>query len=189
MKLVQFAQLINALSFLFFLGYWIINARSVKQTREKVSGIGRYGHYILITIAAIVMNVIIYPLAVKLFSFSSYIDILSIIFSILGLIITIMARRTLAKNWSSSVTFKKDHELISHGIYKYMRHPIYTGILLMLIGTILAIETVGAVAGFIIIFITFWFKLRQEEDLLTKHFSKEYPAYKKRVKALIPFIF
>lgn len=185
---MQLAEIINALSILIFIGYWIINAKSVKQTREKVGGIGSYGHYILIAVAATVMNIKVYPLTIQLFPFLNYIGILSIICSVLGLILTLMARRTLAKNWSSSVTFKKDHELITWGVYKYMRHPIYTGILLMLIGTILAIETVGVVAGFIIIFIAFWLKLKQEENLLTKHFSKEYPAYKNKVKALVPFI-
>jgi len=44
MQFVQFARIINFLSILAFLGYWVINARSVKQIREKAGGIGRYGH-------------------------------------------------------------------------------------------------------------------------------------------------
>jgi protein-S-isoprenylcysteine O-methyltransferase Ste14 len=45
------------------------------------------------------------------------------------------------------------------------------------------------VIGFFILFFTFWFKLKQEEELLIRHFPKEYPEYQKRVKALIPYIF
>lgn len=185
---MKFVQIINVFSILVFLGYWVISARSVKQTQEKVGGIGRYGHYVLIIAAAIIMNIKLYPLTIPLFPFSTYIGIFSIMFSVLGLVITIMARRSLAGNWSSSVTFKKDHELIQKGVYNYMRHPIYTGILLILIGSVLAIETLGIMVGFIIFFITFWLKLRQEEELMTKHFSKEYLIYKRKVKALIPFV-
>ena len=180
--------IINTLSIAACLVYWVISARLVKQTREKAGGIGSYGHLILIAAAIIMMNLKIYPLTINLIPFSSFIGILSIAFSISGLIIAITARRSLAGNWSVSVTFKKDHELIQSGVYKYMRHPIYSGILLMLIGTVLGVGTLGVTVGFIIIFIAFWLKLRQEEELMIKHFRDEYLQYKKRTKALIPFL-
>ena len=190
---MEIAQSVLFICWIIFLGYWVVSARSVKQTEEEVGGIGGYWHWILIAIGFLAMETSsvftfdIYLLP-NLFS-SVIIQILSIICSILGLTIAILARKELAENWSGSVTFKKNHELITKGVYHYMRHPIYTGVLLMIIASGLLIGTIGAVVGFVIIFLTFWFKFKQEEELMTKHFSKEYPHYKKKVKALIPYLF
>ena len=107
---------------------------------------------------------------------------------VLGLFVTIWARRVLAGNWSSDVTFKHGHELIKIGPYRFVRHPIYTGLLVMCLGT--AIE-IGKVRGWLalpLMVIAFWIKLKQEERLLLRHFPDEYPAYQKQVKSLVPFV-
>jgi protein-S-isoprenylcysteine O-methyltransferase Ste14 len=70
-----------------------------------------------------------------------------------------------------------------------VRHPIYTSHLLMGLGTAVASGLLPAFVGFLLFFIGFWIKLKQEEDLLLSHFPEEYPAYKARVKALLPFVF
>ena len=106
----------------------------------------------------------------------------------LGLLLTLWARVVLGSNWSSGVVFKEQHELIERGPYAYMRHPIYSGVLLMFLG--IAIFR-GRVTGFVllaILFVGLWFKAVQEEKLLTRHFGEAYPQYKKRVKALAPFV-
>jgi protein-S-isoprenylcysteine O-methyltransferase Ste14 len=59
----------------------------------------------------------------------------------------------------------------------------------MILGTALLVGTLSAGIGFLIIALAIWFKLRAEEELLSKHFPREYPAYKNRTKALIPYIF
>lgn len=100
----------------------------------------------------------------------------------------IWARSTLGKNWSSEVLFRQGHELIERGPYRLVRHPIYTGILLMCLGTAIAEDNAGAYLGVLFFFCGIWLKLRQEEALMARHFPEEYPAYKKRVKALIPFV-
>jgi protein-S-isoprenylcysteine O-methyltransferase Ste14 len=104
----------------------------------------------------------------------------------LGLAVTMWARRTLADNWSAFVTFKEGHELIQRGPYAYTRHPIYSGILLMMLGTAVVMNQNGALLGFLVFFGGLWWKLQQEEALMTKHFPATYAAYQRRVKALIP---
>ena len=183
------ALLITNLCWIIFCLYWFVSSWSVKPTQEKVGGVGGYWHYILIITAVLLFNIPVYPLTLSLVSHSTAIAILSLALAISGLAIAITARRTLASNWSGSVTFKRDHDLITRGIYQYMRHPIYTGVLLMFLGTALLVGTLGAAIGFLVLFFTFWFKLRQEEALMERHFPREYPAYKNRTKALIPYIF
>jgi protein-S-isoprenylcysteine O-methyltransferase Ste14 len=56
-------------------------------------------------------------------------------------------------------------------------------------GTALSKGTMGIFTLFLALLGFLWFKARQEEKLLTKHFPEDYPAYKKRVKALIPYVF
>ena len=101
---------------------------------------------------------------------------------------TLWARWTLGGNWSSNVTFKQGHELIKTGPYQFARHPIYSGVLTMCLGT--AVE-IGQFRGWLalpLMTTAFWIKLKQEERLLLRHFPAAYPAYQKQVKALVPFV-
>jgi len=127
-------------------------------------------------------------LAILLLPHTLVLNILVVIFLIAGLVVAITARHTLAGNWSGAVAFKEDHELITTGLYQYVRHPIYTGMLLMILGTALSVATLGAAIGFLIILVGVLLKLRQEEALLTKHFAQDYLSYKNRTRTLIPFI-
>ena len=127
-------------------------------------------------------------LGIILFQHTLLQNIVVIVLLLVGLIIAILARRTLAGNWSGQVALKKDHTLITTGLYQYIRHPIYTGMLMMILGTALSQGTLGAVIGFLIILVGILFKLRDEEALMTEHFAEEYASYKKRTKILIPFL-
>jgi protein-S-isoprenylcysteine O-methyltransferase Ste14 len=100
----------------------------------------------------------------------------------------IWARRTLAGNWSSNATFKQGHELIRHGPYRFVRHPIYTGLLTLGVGTSIEIGRLRGWAALPLMLVALLIKLKQEEALLLRHFPKEYPDYKKQVKALVPFV-
>jgi len=107
---------------------------------------------------------------------------------LLGLLVTVWARLTLGRNWSGAVAFKQDHELIERGPYRFVRHPIYTGILLMALGTAVLQARISSFVFCAVLLIGFWFKLRAEEELLTRHFPEEYPRYRQRVRGLIPFV-
>jgi protein-S-isoprenylcysteine O-methyltransferase Ste14 len=105
-----------------------------------------------------------------------------------GLAVTLWARWALGSNWSGSVTFKQDHELIERGPYRVVRHPIYSGLLLMALGTAMLRARVSEFVFCAVMLVALWFKLRAEEQLLTRHFPEAYPRYRERVRALIPFV-
>src|SRR6185436_14992743 len=108
--------------------------------------------------------------------------------TVIGLLITLWARFTLGSNWSGNVTFKENHELITGGPYAFVRHPIYTGLLLMLLGTVIIS---GHAFGFALLALgTVMLRLKSldEERMMIKHFPDSYPDYRKRVRALIPFL-
>ena len=105
-----------------------------------------------------------------------------------GLVFAIWARLILGRNWSGVITLKEGHELIESGPYRVARHPIYTGILAMFAGTAIAIGYFGGFIGLLLLFVSFWMKLKREEDLMLKHFPTKYAAYQRRVKRIIPFL-
>lgn len=113
------------------------------------------------------------------------------IFVILGFVISFSARVTLSSNWSGGYEYqiKQDHELITQGIYRYIRHPIYFGIILLVIGVELVVGSWLWIPAFII---TPWVMIswaKREEKLLTQHFGQKYKDYMQKTKRLIPFLF
>jgi protein-S-isoprenylcysteine O-methyltransferase Ste14 len=106
----------------------------------------------------------------------------------LGLTIACWARYLLGNNWSVSVQKKDNHELIIKGVYKLVRHPIYTGLLLMFLGNALIVGTWRGLIAVSILFISFWFKSRKEEKWLIEIFGNEYLEYINSSKALIPWL-
>jgi protein-S-isoprenylcysteine O-methyltransferase Ste14 len=136
------------------------------------------------------LPVSVHALDKPLISHSVGIQWAGVILTVAGFIVAFLARKTLAGNWSASdkAVFTKGHELITTGVYRYARHPMYSGFLLMFLGTVLFAGSISAVILFLFVLFALWFSLRREEKLLIEHFPQEYPAYKKRVKALVPFI-
>jgi protein-S-isoprenylcysteine O-methyltransferase Ste14 len=106
----------------------------------------------------------------------------------IGLGFSVWARVHLGRLWSSRVTLKEGHTIVRTGPYGIVRHPIYTGLVVAITGTLLTGITLAALAGVVLITIGFIIKLRQEEQLLTDHFGAAYDAYRAEVRGLIPYI-
>lgn len=105
-----------------------------------------------------------------------------------GLGFSVWARRRLGGNWSGTVTVKEDHELIRTGPYRWVRHPIYAGILAGFLGTAIALgEWRGLIAVALCLY-AFLRKIRLEERWMAETFRDGYAAYRAEVKALIPFV-
>jgi protein-S-isoprenylcysteine O-methyltransferase Ste14 len=103
-----------------------------------------------------------------------------------GLALAVWARVTLGRNWSSKVVLKRGHELIRGGPYARVRHPIYSGVLIMYCGTGFAVGTLGAMVGLALLVLGFAIKLRREEALMSRHFGSEYLSYESQAGALLP---
>jgi protein-S-isoprenylcysteine O-methyltransferase Ste14 len=112
---------------------------------------------------------------------------LGLVLTVVGLWLTIWSRRILGGNWSGEVAIKPDHQLIERGPYALVRHPIYTGLLLAMLGSGLAWGEWRGLIAPLIGFVSFWWKLRQEEIWLSEHFGAAYRGYMSRTRALIPY--
>ena len=172
-----------------FLLVWAICAFSVKPTRQQQPLLGRLLYLFLAAIVMVLLNgrlrllrleQVILPRTLPLFLMADL-----IVFA--GLLIAVWARAVLGRNWSSRVTVKEGHELIRSGPYRIVRHPIYSGLLLMIFGTALLAGQLGGFFALVICFLGFWIKLRQEEILLAQNLPG-YREYIAQTKALVPFI-
>jgi protein-S-isoprenylcysteine O-methyltransferase Ste14 len=171
--------------------YWALSSRSVKPTAERRGRLARASYLCLVGFGAVLLAIPwrVHPLDVPVTPTDAATATVGVSLCLLGLAVAIWARHTIADNWSSDVTFKHGHELIERGPYHYVRHPIYSGMLLMFIGTSLVIGRLHAWFGLLVMLTSFWVKLRQEEALMMRHFPAAYETYRRRVKALVPFLF
>ncbi|MGA2028975.1 MAG: isoprenylcysteine carboxylmethyltransferase family protein [Verrucomicrobiota bacterium] len=173
-----------------FLAYWFISARRVKMVMERKSELSSLAYRLPFITGAMLLwtSGLPHPLNLRLTPHTDLTPLLGAIICLCGLFVAIWARRTLAGNWSSNVTFKQGHELVKTGPYHFARHPIYTGMLLMCLATPVEFGWLRCWLGLLFLSIGLWIKLKQEEALMLQHFPDEYPAYQKQVKALVPFV-
>jgi protein-S-isoprenylcysteine O-methyltransferase Ste14 len=115
-----------------------------------------------------------------------WVRITGLVILVAGLAFTLWARRALGLMWTSAPSVKADHELRTDGPYRITRHPIYTGMLGMLLGTSLASGLGSAVLLAPVGLAIFLIKMRAEERLMTETFPDAYPRYRRDVPGLVP---
>jgi protein-S-isoprenylcysteine O-methyltransferase Ste14 len=113
---------------------------------------------------------------------------IAVLLLVFGVAFSIWARLALGKNWSGVVEVKVDHELVNHGPYRWVRHPIYTGMLIALLGTGLAAGEVRGLLAFLIAFTSLWIKSRVEERWMLREFGDLYATYRRTSWALLPYL-
>ena len=96
----------------------------------------------------------------------------------------VWARRHIGRNWGVPMSLKQDPELITTGPYRIVRHPIYTGILVAVLGSGLSVDFRWFIWS-LFLFIYFSYSAATEEKILTAQFPVEYPEYKKRTPGRI----
>lgn len=107
-----------------------------------------------------------------------------------GYIIRFWAKFSLGKQFDYEVKLQKQHELVTTGIYSVLRHPMYTGYLLVWLGSVMMLSSFyGFLALITLVFPAFIIRIRVEEKLLLKHFKLKYKNYSCNTWRIIPFIY
>jgi protein-S-isoprenylcysteine O-methyltransferase Ste14 len=106
--------------------------------------------------------------------------------TVVGIAFAIWARWHLGENWSATVTLKEGHELISSGPYRYIRHPIYSGMLVAFVGTALALGEYRALISVGIVLVAFYTKAKKEERFLTQEFGEKFREHSRRTGMFLP---
>ncbi len=189
----EYIKLGLKLTWLTLLTYWFISGFRTKKVRTQESRIKRFLQYWLPLMLA---TLLLGPgewyghtlIRENFVPHNNLVGLIGLSFCVTGAFIACWSRYKLGKNWSMSIQGKDGHELIQDGLYKFIRHPIYTGLLLLFIGNTLIVGDYRGIIAVLIVFISFWFKIIKEEKLLTGIFGKQYTDYQKRTKALIPLV-
>lgn len=118
--------------------------------------------------------------------FSKAIAITGFCLIIVGLAFSAWARDVLGRNWSGRVIIQDNHQLVTRGPYAYVRHPLYTGIIVAMTGTLLIADDFGALLGFLSAVAFFMFKAQREEKILESEFGAVYANYRAQTGGLFP---
>jgi protein-S-isoprenylcysteine O-methyltransferase Ste14 len=108
-------------------------------------------------------------------------------FCALGVGLAVVARAYLGRNWGMPMSRKQNPELVTNGPYAFVRHPIYAGILLAMLGSTIG-QSLFWLAPLVLFGAHFLYSARREEEILAEQFPQTYPAYARRTKMLLPFL-
>jgi protein-S-isoprenylcysteine O-methyltransferase Ste14 len=175
-----------------YLVYWWAVSRNVKTTERQEALLSRLERLVLMVLAFALLwfpRVPIPFLNDRFIPSGDWCFWAGAAVSVCGFLFSLWGRVHLGKNWSQAVTLKEDHEMITSGPYAWVRHPIYTGLLLAFAGTALARGEWRGILAVALVFIGLWRKLRLEEKWLQAQFGEPYRTYSRRVSALVPFVF
>jgi protein-S-isoprenylcysteine O-methyltransferase Ste14 len=185
MNAMRICSLLWMLLWLVWLGAWL----RTKKTQE-LAGFGsrlRYGAPVVLAFYLLFSeNLPFRWLELRFIPHNILLEILAVTLTAVGIAFAIWARFYIGQNWSSAVTIKVGHQLIRTGPYAWVRHPIYSGLLLAAIGTALARREVRGLLAFVLLWLGFWIKSRMEEGFMRKTFGPEYDEYSRSTWALIP---
>jgi len=169
-------------AWLVFWIYWIASAAASKQSvpsgwRTRLTGVSVVGVFLIAGVlrggSLAVHSVILAAIGALLFA--------------CGIALAVWARLHLGGNWGMPMTQRAEPELVTSGPYRFVRHPIYSGLLTAILGTALVDNLLGLIVVAVLVGY-FYYCGTVEERNLTATFPKTYPEYRSRTKMLIPFL-
>lgn len=168
---------------------WIIGRFTAKRVKQRESPAAYLGRAVLLVV---LFEFLFSPqlgygfLGKRFVPASAALDEIAIAVTALGVALAIWARICLGGNWSGTVTLKEGHELIRRGPYARIRHPIYTGFDLAILGTALAIGEWRALLAFAVIAIAHTLKAHKEEAWLAREFGAAFEEHRRRTGMFLP---
>lgn len=168
---------------------WLLLAFRNKRTQARPGGAARFAYNVLTILSySLMFNPRLWPAALRQqwLAYHPGAEALGAALTVAGATLAIWARFSIGANWSGVVTLKENHELIRSGPYAYVRHPIYSGLILAMAGTALVNRSWAGLAAVVVLTIAFVFKSRFEERLMQSTFGAEYDVYRHRSGAFLP---
>jgi protein-S-isoprenylcysteine O-methyltransferase Ste14 len=177
---------------LLFTVYWVISARFAKRS---IVGTAWWKHVTLrmVILALVVIAVSSSTLRHGLRMAQAYqahhalMAVIGIILVVLGISLAVWARIELGRNWGTPMSQRVDPELVTGGPYAYVRHPIYSGIILGMIGSAIG-HSIAWTLPLVLFGAYFIYSARREEEFMCRQFPDSYPAYMQRTAMLVPYV-
>ncbi len=162
--------------------YWLVSASTSKESvrsgwRTRLAGVSAVGVFLIAGVlrggSLAVHSVILEAIGAVLFA--------------CGIALAVWARVHLGSNWGMPTSQRAEPELVTSGPYRFVRHPIYSGLLTAMLGTALVDNLLGLIVVAVLVAYFYYCGIVEERNL-TATFPKAYPEYKSRTKMLIPFL-
>jgi len=155
------------------------------EIKKKERGSGR-----LISVSVVVSFIVAYFLALSgITLMPSWVFYLGISIMIFGIMVRQWSIAVLGRFFSPTIGVQEGQKVVDRGPYRLVRHPSYTGILLILVGVGLAFQSLAAILVILLIFsVAYGYRMNEEEKVLTLELGDEYVKYAKRTKRLIPYL-
>lgn len=169
--------------------YWLVSAFNRKPTKKRETYFDRLVYSIPLAVAFCFLyrpEAAIGWLGTRFVPSGASIPWVGVAITALGIAFAIWARWHLGTNWSGVVTLKEGHELIRTGPYRSIRHPIYTGITLALLGTAVTIGEVRGLIAAAAALSSFYIKARREESFLTEEFGPAFAEHQRHTGMFLP---
>jgi protein-S-isoprenylcysteine O-methyltransferase Ste14 len=169
-------------AWLVFWIYWLVSASSSKESvrsgwRTRLTGVTTVGIFL---IAGVLRHG---SLAVH----SWVVAAIGAVLFACGIAFAVWARLHLGRNWGMPMTKRAEPELVTSGPYRFVRHPIYTGLLTAMLGTVLVNSLFGLIVVAVLVAYFYYCGIVEERNLAAT-FPAAYPEYRSRTKMLIPFL-
>jgi protein-S-isoprenylcysteine O-methyltransferase Ste14 len=180
-----------ALIWLAWVVSWVVAAFWSGRTRTHVATLDSWIYRLPILIGAIFLMPLTERVlgAAPLYHVGTLGTYVLALVTVLGISFTWWARIHLGRFWSNAITHKEDHRIIDTGPYGMVRHPIYTGLIIAILATGIAVGTWTALLGALFICFGEWQKARMEEGFLSVELGQEaYRNYSRRVPMIVPFL-
>jgi len=179
------AEIVIAVGWVAFWLYWLVAAFSMKRGRVPWSRQLRIRAVIVVVLILLIRLGVLRDHGLNTDPWRAGLGLVLFAF---GLGFAIWARVHIGRNWGIPMTQKEEPELVTSGPYHWVRHPIYSGILVAGVGTAVALSWVWLIA--VALAATYFvYSATVEERYLTEQFPDTYPAYKRATKMLLPFVF
>jgi len=175
----------------YFVYSWAVST-NVKATRRREGARSHIVRLLLLACMAALLGLPRFPVAVlsrRFLPAGAWTFWSGAALTACGLLFSLWARHRLGQNWSVAVTVKENHELITSGPYALVRHPLYVGLLLALLGCAVAVGEWRGLLAVALALSVFWPKLRLEEKWMREQFGESYENYSRQVRALLPYIY
>lgn len=171
--------------------YWLISARGTKTKKTEVNE-APTSRLLRLLLLALMFTLLLTdrlrvgPLAWRFVPESTWIRWVGIALTVVGLALCAWARHHLGEYWSDKVVLKVDHQLIRSGPYGFLRHPIYSGVLLGVAGSALAIGEWRGLVVLAVMTVNYWVKAGREERILSGKFGDAFEEHKQQTGFLVP---
>jgi protein-S-isoprenylcysteine O-methyltransferase Ste14 len=169
--------------------YWDVARKKAAPASSSESRASRWRHLLLTSAAQILIFLPVHGLRQRYLPASAIVTAAGLTLNTMGLALAIWSRRCLGRYWSGEITIKVEHRLIRSGPYRILRHPIYTALLSLYLGTAIVSGELHALIGWVLVLLAYLRKIRLEEANLMKAFGPEYRDYRADSWALLPGVF